>query len=68
VDRVRLAHAQARATLRRAFPEEFAEHLEGHGCPRPGPRPIPKLIDLARGVAIYDERFWSKRPDWTYGD
>jgi NADH:ubiquinone oxidoreductase subunit F (NADH-binding) len=56
------------SSVLRAFPEEFAEHLEGHGCPRPGPRPIPKLIDLAGGVATYDERFWSKRPDWTYGD
>jgi len=29
--------------------------------------PIPKLLDLANGVAIYDESFWRKRPDWTYG-
>jgi NADH-quinone oxidoreductase subunit F len=50
----------------RAFPDEFAEHLEQHGCPRPSPRPMPKLLDLADGVATYDESFWRKRPDWTY--
>jgi NADH:ubiquinone oxidoreductase subunit F (NADH-binding) len=56
------------SSVLRAFPEEFAEHLEGHACPRPGPRPIPKLLDLEDGVATYDERFWRKRPDWTYAD
>ena len=55
------------SSVLRAFPEEFVEHLEAHACPRPGERPIPKLLDLADGVATYDERFWDKRPDWTYG-
>jgi NADH:ubiquinone oxidoreductase subunit F (NADH-binding) len=50
----------------RAFPEEFAEHLEQRACPRPARRPMPKLLDLADGVATYDESFWRKRPDWTY--
>ena len=35
-------------------------------CPRPRRLPIPKLLDLADGVATYDETFWRKRPDWTY--
>jgi NADH:ubiquinone oxidoreductase subunit F (NADH-binding) len=56
------------SSVLRAFPEEFAEHLEQHGCPRPGRRPIPKLLDLAGGNATYDERFWHKGPDWTYDD
>ena len=56
------------ASVLRAFPEEFAQHLESGSCPRPGRRPIPKLLDLADGVAVYDERFWNKRADWTYGD
>jgi NADH:ubiquinone oxidoreductase subunit F (NADH-binding) len=56
------------ASVLQAFPDEFAEHLEGHRCPRPGRRPIPKLLDLADGVATYDERFWHKHPDWTYDD
>jgi NADH-quinone oxidoreductase subunit F len=54
------------ASVLRAFPGEFTEHLERPGCPRPGRRPMPKLIDLAGGVATYDESFWRKRPDWTY--
>ncbi len=54
------------SSVLRAFPDEFAEHLEQHGCPRPSRRPMPKLVDLAGGNATYDERFWSKRPDWTY--
>jgi NADH:ubiquinone oxidoreductase subunit F (NADH-binding) len=56
------------SSVLRAFPDEFAEHVERHECPRPGRRPIPKLVDLADGTAVYDERFWHKRPDWTYDD
>ncbi len=54
------------SSLLRAFPEEFAEHIERHQCPRPDRRPIPKLLDLSAGRATYDETFWRKRPDWTY--
>jgi NADH:ubiquinone oxidoreductase subunit F (NADH-binding) len=54
------------SSILRAFPEEFVEHLESGRCPRPRRLPIPKLLDLADGVATYDERFWHKRPDWTY--
>ncbi|MGE3447796.1 MAG: NADH-ubiquinone oxidoreductase-F iron-sulfur binding region domain-containing protein [Microbacteriaceae bacterium] len=54
------------SSVLRAFPEEFAEHLEQHGCPRPARRPMPKLLDLADGAATYDDSFWRKRPDWTY--
>ena len=56
------------SSLLREFPDEFAEHLEQHRCPRPGRRPIPKLLDLTDGRATYDEAFWRKRPDWTYDD
>lgn len=49
-----------------AFPDELAEHIDLGRCPRPGPRPLPKLLDLGGGVATYDERYWRKRPDWTY--
>lgn len=54
------------SSVLRAFPEEFAEHLELNRCPRPGRRPIPKLLDLVDGRATYDESYWRKRPDWTY--
>ena len=54
------------SSVLRAFPEEFAEHIEQHRCPRPAARPMPKIVDLADGHAVYDETFWRKRPDWTY--
>lgn len=52
----------------RAFPDEFDAHAAAGGCPYParGLVPMPKLVDLADGVATYDETFWRKRPDWTY--
>lgn len=54
------------SSILRAFPDEFAEHIETGRCPHPRRLPIPKLIDLADGTAVYDESFWRKRPDWTY--
>ena len=54
------------SSVLRAFPEEFAEHIELGRCPRPRKLPIPKLVDLANGQATYDETFWYKRPDWTF--
>jgi NADH:ubiquinone oxidoreductase subunit F (NADH-binding) len=57
---------QVVASILQAFPEEFAEHLAEHRCPRPERRPMPKLLDLDGGRAVYDESFWRKRPDWTY--
>ena len=54
------------SSILRAFPEEFAEHIELGRCPRPRRLPIPKLVDLANGRATYDESFWRKQPDWTY--
>jgi NADH:ubiquinone oxidoreductase subunit F (NADH-binding) len=53
-------------SILRSFPEEFADHLDGRGCPRPRPLVLPKLVDLADGTARYDERQHLKRPDWTY--
>ena len=57
---------QVVSSLLRTFPEEFAEHVELGRCPRPRRLPVPKLLDLAGGRAVYDESFWRKRPDWTY--
>ena len=54
------------SSVLRAFPEEFAEHVELGRCPRPRRLPVPKLLDLADGRAVYDETFWRKRPDWSY--
>ena len=55
-------------SILRAFPEEFAAHLEGD-CPNPRTDLIaPKIADLADGVVTYDEHHRLKRPDWTYED
>lgn len=54
------------SSILRAFPEEFADHIEGE-CPRHRPDlVVPKIVDLADGVAVYDDRQRHKRPDWTY--
>lgn len=53
------------SSVLREFPDEFAEHLGAGGCPRPRELQFPKLVDLADGVAHYDQSFWLKRPDWT---
>ena len=53
-------------SILRAFPEEFAAHLEGE-CPNLRPDLIaPKILDLAGGVVTYDYHHLRKRPDWTY--
>jgi NADH-quinone oxidoreductase subunit F len=54
-------------SILRAFPEEFAAHLEGE-CPTPrADLIVPLIVDLADGVVTYDRRQPRKRPDWTFG-
>jgi NADH-quinone oxidoreductase subunit F len=48
-----------------AFADEINDALEGRPLPDRG-FVLPKLVDLAGGVATYDERQAQKRPDWTY--
>ena len=56
------------SSILRAFPEEFAAHIEGD-CPRPRADLVaPKIVDLEGGRVTYDERHRRKRPDWTYGE
>jgi NADH-quinone oxidoreductase subunit F len=53
-------------SILRAFPEEFAAHLEGN-CPNPRTDLIaPKILNLAGGEVTYDEHHRKKLPDWTY--
>jgi NADH:ubiquinone oxidoreductase subunit F (NADH-binding) len=53
-------------SILRAFPEEFAAHIEG-GCTTPRSDLIaPKIVELGDGGVTYDERHRHKRPDWTY--
>jgi NADH:ubiquinone oxidoreductase subunit F (NADH-binding) len=54
------------ASVLERFPEEIVAHIEGERCPRPRPLLLPKLVDLADGRAVYDERQARKQPDWTY--
>jgi NADH-quinone oxidoreductase subunit F len=54
------------SSILRAFPSEFAEHLDAYRCTTAARRPMPKLVDLEDGRAVYDETFWRKQPDWTY--
>ena len=52
----------------RSFPEEFADHLEGRPCSGRHDRPLPKIVDIVDGVALFDRRQALKLPDWTYAD
>jgi NADH:ubiquinone oxidoreductase subunit F (NADH-binding) len=54
------------SSVLRSFPDEVAEHLERGACPRPRPIPLAKLVELGPEGAVYDERHYRKRPDWTY--
>ena len=56
------------SSILREYPEEFALHLEGRCSVAERPIIVPKLVDLADGVATYDPRQASKQPDWTYAD
>lgn len=54
------------SSLLRTFPADFALHLAGR-CPSMRlDYPIPKIVDLADGQVVYDERQRHKQPDWTY--
>jgi NADH-quinone oxidoreductase subunit F len=53
-------------SILRAFPDEFAAHLEGN-CPTPRTDLIaPVIVDLENGDVTYDEHHRRKLPDWTY--
>jgi NADH-quinone oxidoreductase subunit F len=51
------------------FGTEFAEHL-GRACSRPRDLQVPKIVDFdeVAGDFLFDERYRSKQPDWTYAD
>jgi hypothetical protein len=48
----------------RTFPEEFT--ADSQGLESRASLPVPKIVDLADGVAHYDESQQRKQPDWTY--
>ncbi len=49
------------SSILREFPEEFAAHLEGD-CPRSRDLLAPKIVDLADGRVVYDERHPPQAP------
>lgn len=51
-------------SILRDFPEAFVSELEHPSLVEA--LPVPKIIDIRDGVAIYDERQNRKQPDWTY--
>lgn len=56
------------SSILRSFPEEFALHLEGRCSVAPRTILVPKLVEVADGVATYDTRHATKQPDWTYAE
>jgi NADH:ubiquinone oxidoreductase subunit F (NADH-binding) len=57
---------QVVASILATFMDEFDEHLSLGRCPRPRQIPLPKLVDLADGRAVYDDKQYREQPDWTY--
>ncbi len=52
------------SSLLRTFPGDFVRELEGAAPLEP--LPIPKIVDIHDGIAIYDDAQMRKQPDWTY--
>jgi NADH-quinone oxidoreductase subunit F len=55
------------ASILRAFPDDFATHLEGT-VPLPRLYRLPKIVDMADGTVTYDAKTALKQPDGTYVD
>jgi NADH:ubiquinone oxidoreductase subunit F (NADH-binding) len=52
-------------SIMKHFPGELDDHLSGQREPVE-PALVTELLDIRGGVAIYDERWRGKQPDWTY--
>jgi len=52
-------------SIMKHFPGEIDDHLAGLSDPTE-PALITELLDIRGGVAIYDERWRSKQPDWSF--
>ena len=50
------------SSILRAFPEEFADHIELGRCPRPRRLPMPKLLDLATATPPTTSRTGASDP------
>jgi hypothetical protein len=47
------------------FADDFAAHANGR-CTLRHDHVVPKIVDIADGKVVYDQRQASKQPDWTY--
>ena len=56
------------SSILETYPEDFADHLAGFCRLPPRSHLVPKVIDIADGRVVFDERQARKRPDWTYAD
>lgn len=52
------------SSLLRRFPEEFTAEVVSVASLET--LPIPKIVDIRDGLALYDEDQQRKQPDWTY--
>ena len=50
------------SSLLRAFPGDFATHIETGRCPRPRTLPVPKIVDITDGDVTYDPRQATQTP------
>ncbi len=57
-------HVVIRSVLDR-FPAEVRAHIEDRAAPV-APYLVAELVDIRNGVAVHDERFSDKQPDWSY--
>ena len=60
-------HQNVLHSLLELFGDEVEAHLAG-SAPGVEPQLIAELVDIADGVATWDERHRDKQPDWSYDE
>ncbi len=68
-DRARCYLAHQHQVVLQSILERFPDELEAHaraGAPPVEPHLVAELVDIVDGVAVLDERFLEKQPDWSF--
>ena len=67
-DRARCTLATQHQTVIQSVLDRFGDELEAHlaGASPREPALIAELVDIKGTVAVWEERFRQKQPDWTY--
>jgi NADH:ubiquinone oxidoreductase subunit F (NADH-binding) len=60
-------HQNVLSNVLEHFPEDVQAHLSGR-AEAVEPELIAELVDIADGVAVWDERHRDKQPDWSYDE